>query len=59
MEKERLEKLAKRTKRNFEAAIDDSSRIDAIEYQKLDQQLFHLEHSKDLLEYLEDNGEEK
>ncbi len=27
--------------------------------QKLDQQLFHLEHSKDLLEYLEDNGEEK
>jgi len=51
--------LPKGLKETFEAAIDDSAQIDATEYQKLDQQLSHLEHSKDLLEYLEDNGEEK
>ncbi|MGF7056890.1 hypothetical protein [Brassicibacter mesophilus] len=51
--------LPKVLKENFEADIDDSSRIDMKKYQKLDQQLSHLEHSKDLLEYIEDNGEEK
>lgn len=38
------------------ADMDDLSQIDGKKYQKLDQQLFHLEHSKDLLEYMEDNG---
>ena len=51
--------LPKGLKENFEAAIDDSSLIDAKEYEILDQQLAHLEHSKDLLEYLEGNGGEK
>ncbi len=51
--------LPKELKETFEAAIDDSSQIDAKEYEKLDQQLSHLEHSKDLLEYLEGNGGEK
>lgn len=51
--------LPKGLKETFEADIDDSLRIDAKKYQKLDQQLSHLEHSKDLLEYLEDNEGEK
>ncbi len=48
--------LPKGLKEFFGDDIDDSSRIDAKKYQKLDQQLSHLEHSKELLEYLEDNG---
>lgn len=51
--------MPKGLKETFEADIDDSLRIDAKKYQKLDQQLSHLEHSKDLLEYLEDNEGEK
>lgn len=43
----------------FENYIDDLERIDAKKYQRLDQRLSHLEHSKYLLEYLEDNGGEK
>ncbi len=43
-------------KDSFEAGVDDSKQIDAKKYQELDRQLSHLEHSKDLLEYLEDNG---
>ncbi|WP_129724963.1 hypothetical protein [Xylanivirga thermophila] len=43
----------------FETDIDDLLRIDIKKYQKLDQRLSHLEHSKDLLEYLEDNGGEE
>jgi len=46
-------------KENFGADIEDSWLIDAKKYQILDQQLSHLEHSKELLEYLEDNGVEK
>ncbi|GMQ61729.1 hypothetical protein [Vallitalea maricola] len=46
-------------KETFEAYMDDSLLIDAKKYQKLDQKLSHLEHSKDLLEYLEDNGGQK
>ena len=51
--------LPKELKEIFEADIADSSRIDVKKYQKLDQQLSHLEHSKELLEYLEDNEGEK
>ncbi|MBE0068270.1 hypothetical protein [Thermoanaerobacterium thermosaccharolyticum] len=51
--------LTKGLKEIFEIDIDDSLRIDVKKYQKLDQQLSHLEHSKELLEYLEDNGGEK
>lgn len=51
--------LPKGLKESFKTDIDDSLRIDAKKYQKLDQQLSHLEHSKDLLEYLEDNEGEK
>ncbi|MCQ4922043.1 hypothetical protein NE686_03015 [Tissierella carlieri] len=43
----------------FEDDIDDLTRIDAKKYQELDQRLSHLEHSKYLLEYLEDNGGER
>ena len=51
--------LTKGLKEIFEIDIDDSLRIDVKKYQKLDQQLSHLEHSKELLEYLEDNEGEK
>jgi len=50
-------KLPKAIKEIFEANIDDSLQIDYQKYQNLDKQLSHLEHSKYLLEYLEDNGE--
>lgn len=40
----------------FENDIYDLARIDAKKYQKLDQQLSHLEHSNYLFEYLESNG---
>jgi len=43
----------------FEDDIDNLTRIDAKKYQELNQRLSHLEHSKYLLEYLEDNGGEK
>lgn len=43
----------------FENNIDDLARIDAKKYQKLDQQLSHLEHSNYLFEYLEGNGGEE
>lgn len=48
--------IPKGLKETFEVDIDDLSQIDEKKYQKLDQQLSHLEHSKDLLEYLEGNG---
>lgn len=48
--------LPKELKESFEIGIDDSPQIDIKRYQKLDKQLSHLEHSRDLLEYLEDNG---
>ncbi len=51
--------LPKELKETFEVDIDDSLRIDVKKYQKLDQQLSYLEHSKNLLEFLEDNGEKK
>lgn len=51
--------LTKGLKEIFEIDIDDSLRIDVKKYQKLDQQLSHLEHSKELLEYLEDSEGEK
>ncbi|MDD4780528.1 MAG: hypothetical protein PHT02_07980 [Tissierellia bacterium] len=51
--------LPKKLKDSFETYIDDSLRIDGKKYQKFDQQLSHLEHSKDLLEYLEENEGEK
>ncbi len=44
---------------HFKDNIDDSLRIDAKKYQKLDQRLSHLEHSKDLIDYLEANGGEE
>ncbi|NOH15953.1 hypothetical protein HMJ28_06085 [Clostridium cochlearium] len=51
--------LPKELKEIFQTGITNLSRIDVKKYQKLDQQLSHLEHSKALLEYLEDNGGEK
>ncbi len=44
---------------DFKYNIDDSSRIDADKYQMLDQKLSHLEHSKDLIDYLEASGGEE
>ncbi|WP_423230439.1 hypothetical protein [Clostridium amylolyticum] len=51
--------LPEALKENFGADIEGSWPIDAKKYQVLDRQLSHLEHSKELLEYLEDNGVEK
>lgn len=51
--------LPKRLIEDFKSDIDYSSRIDAKKYQELDQKLSHLEHSKYLFEYLEDNGGQK
>ncbi|MDU5082411.1 hypothetical protein ACF3M2_12910 [Tissierella carlieri] len=51
--------LPKELAKVFEDDIDDLTRIDAKKYQELDQRLSHLEHSKYLLEYLEDNGGER
>ena len=51
--------LPKELMEDFKYNIDDPLPIDAKKYEKLDQQLSHLEHSKDLLEYLEDNGGEE
>jgi len=42
----------------FESTIEDVSKIHSKKYQELDQRLYHLEHSKKLLEYLEENLEE-
>ncbi|WP_353097689.1 hypothetical protein [Tissierella praeacuta] len=44
---------------NFKMDIHDSMRIDIKKYQNLDQQLSHLEHSKNLIDYLEDNEGER
>ncbi len=43
----------------LECDVDNLMRIDAREYQRLDRQLSHLEHSKYLLECMEGKGEEK
>jgi len=51
--------LPKELVKYFKYNIDALLPIDAKKYEKLDQQLSHLEHSKDLLEYLEDNGGEE
>ncbi|WP_326828333.1 hypothetical protein [Tissierella pigra] len=51
--------LPKELIKSFEDNIDNLKQIDVKKYQELDQQLFHLEHSKNLLEYLEDNGGKK
>lgn len=51
--------LPKELKEIFKVDIDDLPQIDEKKYKKLDQQLSHLEHSKDLLEYLEHNGREE
>ncbi len=51
--------VPKALKEIFEADIDDSLRLDANKYQILDRHLSHLEHTKDILEYLEENGGEK
>jgi len=40
----------------FQSDLEDTLRIDAKKYQLLDQKLSHLEHSKALLEHLENNG---
>lgn len=48
--------LPQELKGAFEADGDNLSHMDEKKYQKLDQQLFHLEHSKDLLEYMERDG---
>lgn len=54
----RRESLPKEVIESFEDNIGNLKHIDVKKYQELDQQLFHLEHSKNLLEYLEDNGGE-
>lgn len=51
--------LPKELMEDFKYNIGDPLPIDTKKYEKLDQQLSHLEHSKDLLEYLEDNGGEE
>jgi len=51
--------LPKKLIEAFEDDIDDLIRIDAKKYQELDRRLSHLEHSKYLLEYLDDNGGKK
>jgi MoxR-like ATPase len=40
----------------FQSDLEDTLRIDAKKYQLLDQKLSHLEHSKALLEHLENKG---
>lgn len=47
--------LPEELKEAFEVDMDDSLQVDGKKYQKLDQQLSHLEHSKDILEYMEGN----
>ncbi len=39
----------------FQANMEDVSKIHSKKYQELDQGLYHLDHSKKLLEYLEEN----
>ncbi|MBU5330753.1 hypothetical protein KQI61_00945 [Anaerocolumna aminovalerica] len=50
--------FSKELKEALEIDNDDLPQIDGKRYQELDQQLSHLEHSKDLLEYMEGNGED-
>ncbi|MGN9163978.1 hypothetical protein ACTNDY_01670 [Tissierellaceae bacterium HCP3S3_D8] len=51
--------LPKELVEDFKCDMDDSTRIDIKKYQELDEHISHLEHSKDLIDYLEDNGGEK
>lgn len=51
--------LPKELVEEFKDDVDDSTRIDTKKYQELDEHISHLEHSKDLIDYLEDNGGEK
>lgn len=51
--------LPKELIERFENNIDNLKQINVKKYQELDQQLFHLEHSRNLLEYLEENGGKK
>jgi len=44
---------------SFKENTDNLRQIDVKKYQELDRQLFHLEHTKNLLEYLENNGEKE
>lgn len=51
--------LPKELEEYFKTNIDNLSRIDLKTYQNLDEKLCHLEHSEDLIEYLEINGGRK